>query len=236
MIDAMARKTCVTCGLEKNILDFHKHKLRKDGHSNMCKECAKIKTKQWSKNNKLKKIESDRQYRSMNKDKLNKYFKEYYYENKETILAKQLEDYKKNPQKYIEKYRVYYNKNKEKCLQYRKDYREENKEYLKEYFKEYGKTDKRKAHFKNMKGARRSSIKSGDVTKEDILEIEHNYKTCYWCNKKLDKMDMHLDHYVPLSKNGKHTKSNLVATCSKCNLSKGAKDPIQYANSIGKLL
>jgi 5-methylcytosine-specific restriction endonuclease McrA len=47
---------------------------------------------------------------------------------------------------------------------------------------------------------------------------------------------MHIDHFHPLSKGGKHSIDNLVASCAKCNLSKGSKDPYVFAKQIGKEL
>lgn len=37
-------KTCKCCGIEKPISQFHKHKLKKDGYANKCKECIKAYT------------------------------------------------------------------------------------------------------------------------------------------------------------------------------------------------
>lgn len=37
-------KTCTCCGIEKPISQFHKHKLKKDGYANKCKDCIKAYT------------------------------------------------------------------------------------------------------------------------------------------------------------------------------------------------
>src|SRR5271155_703051 len=34
-------KNCNKCGMLKPLSDFHKHKGRKDGHTNICKKCQK---------------------------------------------------------------------------------------------------------------------------------------------------------------------------------------------------
>ena len=98
------------------------------------------------------------------------------------------------------------------------------------------KTDIYKASAKNSKHKRRAIEKKGDVTSSQILELQNNAKTCYWCNVSLKNKNIHIDHYVPLSKGGMHTLNNLVVSCSKCNLTKNAKDPYSFAISIGKLL
>ena len=61
-------------------------------------------------------------------------------------------------------------------------------------------------------------------------------KLCPQCNTNLKNKKIHLDHYIPLSKGGEHTLSNLVISCPHCNLSKNAKDPYIFANSIGRLI
>jgi 5-methylcytosine-specific restriction endonuclease McrA len=77
-----------------------------------------------------------------------------------------------------------------------------------------------------------------DIAQTNMLILKSS--NCYWCNKKLDKKNIgkniHLDHYVPLAKGGLNTIENIVISCSKCNMSKHSKDPIVFANSIGKLL
>lgn len=89
---------------------------------------------------------------------------------------------------------------------------------------------------KNIQQRRRSIKKIGDVTTNQMLELQNNAKICYWCSIPLKGKNMHIDHYVPLSKGGEHTLSNLVVSCSTCNQKKNAKDPILFANSIGRLI
>ena len=59
----------------------------------------------------------------------------------------------------------------------------------------------------------------------DKLKEQQDYK-CFYCDTKLDfsiKQSVHLDHVVPLCKDGKHTLSNVVWSCASCNLKKGGK-------------
>ena len=74
------------------------------------------------------------------------------------------------------------------------------------------------------------------IDNDDLLELVKSAKGyCYWCGKRHQK-DYHIDHYIPLSKGGSNTIENLVVACKSCNLKKHAKEPIAFANSIGKLL
>lgn len=58
---------------------------------------------------------------------------------------------------------------------------------------------------------------------------------CAICGKCV-REKFYLDHIYPLSKGGQHEESNLQILCASCNRSKGAKDPIDYMQSRGRLL
>ena len=62
------------------------------------------------------------------------------------------------------------------------------------------------------------------VNKKHKLEIE--------LDTPLDLKDRntHLDHYMPLSKGGAHSISNVVWSCAACNLTKNNKLPIKDSN------
>ncbi len=68
------------------------------------------------------------------------------------------------------------------------------------------------------------------------MKICNNRTVCYWCDKVVKNKSFHIDHYTPISKGGRNDTGNIVITCPTCNLRKNKKDPIKFANSIGKLL
>ena len=76
----------------------------------------------------------------------------------------------------------------------------------------------------------------GDHTLDDIKELleKQKYK-CIYCKTNL-KNGYQVDHIKPLSKGGDNSKFNLQILCISCNQRKSAKDPIEYAQSIGLLL
>ncbi|MNE43272.1 HNH endonuclease [compost metagenome] len=94
--------------------------------------------------------------------------------------------------------------------------------------------EKRKAIAKAYKHRRRTIEKQGSSTADLMAWEAAVKKNCYWCGKKKLKK-YHVDHYQPLSKGGAHTVSNLVIACPRCNLTKSAKDPYLFAQSIGRL-
>jgi hypothetical protein len=108
-------KICRKCNIEREISLYPKDKACKDGISNICKECHKMRCKEYSKEN---------------KEKIGKRKKEKYENNKIDILEKAKEYYLSNKE-----YRNYYSKNyyeinKESLLKYRKDYYLNNKEII----------------------------------------------------------------------------------------------------------
>jgi 5-methylcytosine-specific restriction endonuclease McrA len=76
----------------------------------------------------------------------------------------------------------------------------------------------------------------GTHTADDIDRIrEAQRDRCACCRVKLHGGG-HVYHIVALSKGGSNWPSNIQLLCEPCNLSKKAKDPIEFMQSRGKLL
>lgn len=75
--------------------------------------------------------------------------------------------------------------------------------------------------------ARRAGAPVNDLTAAHWQEIlaEHNW-TCVYCLYQGD--DLTMDHSLPLSRGGSHTKSNIVPACAHCNKRKGAQTPAEF--------
>jgi len=226
-------KTCSKCKITKELLNFPKRKDSLDGHRGQCYLCVNANKKNYVSNNKEHLTKKRKEWETENKETLKKAKKEYYLANKEHILKRiKLHQSKHREEKMT--YLIEYRKNnkqlialkrKNKYLENREDYLISNRERLRIS------TLKRRAIKK--------STEDGTVNKESLfaLKIKQNYK-CYYCKEKLDfnsRNEAHLDHVQPLSKGGIHTLDNVVWSCRGCNLSKGAKNPIQFANEIGRL-
>lgn len=58
---------------------------------------------------------------------------------------------------------------------------------------------------------------------------------CAVCRRSV-RNGYHLDHVYPLARGGRHEPGNLQLLCPHCNLTKNAKDPIAFMQSLGFLL
>jgi len=87
-----------------------------------------------------------------------------------------------------------------------------------------------------LKSHRRRGKTIGKLSKNiiDILLVKQKNK-CAICKMKLNK-NFHLDHIVAISKGGLNIDSNVQLLHPTCNIKKGAKDPIEFMQSLGYLL
>jgi 5-methylcytosine-specific restriction endonuclease McrA len=67
------------------------------------------------------------------------------------------------------------------------------------------------------------------TTKEIRLLLNVFDGCCGYCSKRPEKArNLHLDHLVPTSENGRNTLANLIPACNRCNSSKGAKPVVTH--------
>ena len=128
----------------------------------------------------------------------------------------------------------------------KREWRETHREQIKIKAKEYQDAHKKEQAVQRREWAKANPIKrrlslhkrrvklrkaKDIVTPTDIdLQYKGQKGRCWWCKKPLKKY--HIDHRVPLNKNGSHDKTNIVITCPTCNTSKGAKLPQQWAGRL----
>jgi 5-methylcytosine-specific restriction endonuclease McrA len=82
--------------------------------------------------------------------------------------------------------------------------------------------------------ARRARIVDapGHHTSSDIhAQSERQKHRCYWCGAKVYE-HYHVDHVMPLALGGSDSPENLVIACPPCNLSKGARHPMEFAGVL----
>lgn len=93
----------------------------------------------------------------------------------------------------------------------------------------------------NAKREPRDAIRAKRGTREqyqprDIIKLflAQNGK-CAYCKIKL-REDYEVDHIVAVSRGGRNSIANLQLSCPSCNRLKGAKHPVDFAQSIGLLV
>lgn len=67
----------------------------------------------------------------------------------------------------------------------------------------------------------------------DLLVVQRG--RCAICRRDIRKT-FHADHVVPIKTGGSNYISNIQLLCPPCNQSKGAKDPIVFMQSLGRLI
>lgn len=77
---------------------------------------------------------------------------------------------------------------------------------------------------------------AGSYSAADVAEMFRLQKgMCMTCGESIAN-GYQIDHVMPLALGGANDRSNLQLLCRKCNQSKGAKHPIDFAHSRGLLL
>jgi 5-methylcytosine-specific restriction endonuclease McrA len=75
----------------------------------------------------------------------------------------------------------------------------------------------------------------GTLTAAEFSAIlERQKHRCHWCCDSI-KTGSQIDHVIPLVRGGEHSAANVVGSCGPCNRRKRSKDPILWANEIGRL-
>lgn len=231
-------KCCCVCQLLLPCENYWVSAEAKDGRNPRCKSCCAA---------------TRNAARTKSVDLCNAKHRRYYAENTASILASNARSRAKHDSKIKANKKVAYEKIKDnpdfkaKSLAYAASRKVEKRAYDRAY------RERRADHLRSMKSVwnadnasliktvksaykarRREQEDGGDTT-----AVLHKWemaapKVCHWCSVKCPKK-YHVDHYQPLSKGGAHTVANLVIACPKCNLTKSAKDPYEFATSLGRL-
>lgn len=196
----MEKKICSKCNIEKELLDFNKYKLSKDGHKPCCRECQKIESKI---------------YKQKNKEKIKEWSKEYYINNKDRIMKVHSEYEIREKSKILKRGKTYYSNNKEKYLINQRNYREKNRESVNKnrirYRNERRENDSLYKLTENMRSRVKDYLDIKKITKKnktfDIVGCTPKELSIFLEKKFKDGMTWdnygfygwHIDHIIPLS-------------------------------------
>lgn len=225
-------KNCTICSEEKLITEFFRNRNSKDGYLGQCKSCIKSfreenkeKRKIYLEKTKEERRIKQRDYYEANKERIRLLNKDYYILNKERIDAAN---------------KAWSDANKERCAAQQKAWREANKERHIANSKAWREANpdrysaSKRNNVRHRRAIKRNAI--GNHTTTDVLNLLVLQRNKCACCLKSIKNGYHVDHVIPLSKGGSNDKYNLQLLCAPCNLSKSAKDPIEFNQSLGLLL
>jgi 5-methylcytosine-specific restriction endonuclease McrA len=120
-----------------------------------------------------------------------------------------------NPEKVRETNRKWYRSNQDKARESIRKWHQNNPE-------------KRRALYQRRR-ARKAAAQVEDFSAQDLADYWESLGIdgCVYCGAPYE----HADHIQPLALGGEHSRANLLPACADCNLSKGAKDPVEYVNA-----
>lgn len=148
--------------------------------------------------------------------------REYYRDNADHMRQHARACYHADPAKFNARSKSYYEKDRQRGIDWAFASRKRRPEHYREL-----------ARCQSI--ARRALIKGGATSLETRAWKRAQKKVCHWCAKRCAK-DFHIDHIMPLARGGRHELHNLCIACPDCNHRKHARDPIEWAQMIGKLL
>jgi 5-methylcytosine-specific restriction endonuclease McrA len=177
-----------------------------------------------------------REYAARTADARAEYRENYYKENREKIIEKAAKLRALKREELARWQREYRQKNQELMWERDRKYYQQHRERNLRSKSEWGKTEvgRLKQRAKNqIRRARKNSVPH-NLKVSDIVCLKALSKgRCFYCG---NKRKLTIDHIIPISKGGGHTRDNVVMACKSCNSSKNAKDPIRFARERGMLL
>jgi HNH endonuclease len=232
-------KTCTKCNKEKHATEefFVKQKSNKSGLGSQCKECRSNYLKIYKKKNKEKIKQLDKQYRENNKGKIAIYQRRYYKNNKAIIKYNTKRYYEKNKEYVLNRNKMWWKSNKDRIKVSRLKYRLLNADKIKDYKTQYYK-DNREKVYETVENWRKNNLEKSryirkkskhkrrlitsdlisDFTEEEWEKCKKHFDNkCCYCGYG-DSLEQ--EHFIPVSKYGGYTVTNILPSCRSCNASK----------------
>lgn len=178
------------------------------------------------------------EYRNENKEKIRKWKKQHYEDNKEKIIAKQRIYNAAHVEQRNAASKAWREKNPKQWSEIVRRSRLKRLEIQMKRQKEWAKKNPERASFYvKRRRARRLGLFANHTEEEwkSILEL-HGHRCAYCGRKGTKKNPLSRDHYVALAKGGSDEARNIVPACRQCNSRKNKRDPLDFAQELGRLL
>jgi 5-methylcytosine-specific restriction endonuclease McrA len=162
-------------------------------------------------------------------------FAKWYRENSEKVKVCQARWRKENPEKVSTGHARWRKENPEKISECYAKWHKENPEKKRTSDAKWKRAN---ADRIQVYGAKRRATKYGNTPISELLTstewlaiLAEASGHCHYCGKEAT---LTLDHVIPVSKGGRHSKDNVVAACGHCNYSKGNKTLEEWGRTTGK--
>lgn len=200
----MASKICNRCNEEKELADFGKHSRKKDGLRADCRSCVS---------------DQNRIYKAANAEKMREYAAAY----RERTRAQRAKDK-----------RAWYLANREHSLAYAQNYVKrrlaEDPDYIIRRSRAWMEKNREKTRLR-AHNRRRAKYRANSfhVTARDLEKLRR--QDCIYCGSRVN---IQIDHVIPLARGGGHGIGNLAPACAKCNHSKTSKFVMEWKRDLKK--
>ena len=150
--------------------------------------------------------------------------------------------HRESKEAHNERGRAYYRANTERTAKRVKAYRLANPEATKKRTRSWqlanpekmrvGYARYRQAHpekaraYTHLRKAKKRNCSYSNFSAAELKVRLAEFDGCCYCGQA--KVDMHLDHFLPLASGGSHVLSNLVVACPSCNMRKSDRDPYEW--------
>lgn len=190
----MQTKTCTKCNVQKPITEFGNDKSKSDGKQPSCKNC---------------KSQTDKAYKSTNRDKVKENDKRYYEQNSEAIKARVKQWYQANKEHHLARSKLWRKNNYDKWVSGKKRWLEANKDKMKKYINDYIKEkyqNDMQYRIKSICASRIRSLVRNDASTFDLIGCNYDFFHD-WIEYQFDEnmtwenigQYWHFDHVVPCS-------------------------------------
>lgn len=246
-------KQCTKCFVLKPLTEFNKDSRKRDGLRSYCRDCAKDYYKQYYNQNKQTCLESNRQWRNNNpervkelaknrdkdkdRDKRRELNKIYRQENRDKINLKKREYYQRNKELIKKKIALWQQQNKDKRNEQIRKHYSENPELWQKRKNKYKVTHSEKIKEDRKRWSKNNLDKIRNYAanrRSRINGLSYDFTNEDWenCLKSFNyecaycgyESKLTQDHFIAVSKGGAYTKDNIVPACPRCNSSKGNKN------------